>query len=289
MKLRPLLLHLRFPFSLYLLPVFLFALSQATSIVWSEAILSFIVLHVFLYPSSNGYNSYMDQDTDSIGGLKNPPKVPKEMFVLSLVLDLIGLILLFTFISSPYVGILGLAYILASRAYSYRKIRIKKYPIMGFLHVSIFQGGVIFVLSSLSFHPSLLFDISFVLSLTIAFLLVAAGYPLTQVYQHEQDRREGVSTLSMLLGKRGTFIFSGLLFALLAVLVVIFYVWVEQKWLYALLFFACNLPVFVFFMRWMLKVFANPMEANFENTMKMNNRGAICVNLFFLILLLLQH
>jgi hypothetical protein len=32
----------------------------------------FIILHLLVYPASNGYNSYMDRDETPIGGLKNP-------------------------------------------------------------------------------------------------------------------------------------------------------------------------------------------------------------------------
>ena len=72
--------HLRLPFSLYLMPVFLFALSQADSINWPATLLSFLILHVLIFPSSNGYNSYQDRDETSIGGLKYPPKVSRNLF-----------------------------------------------------------------------------------------------------------------------------------------------------------------------------------------------------------------
>ncbi|MFI5187293.1 MAG: prenyltransferase, partial [Chitinophagales bacterium] len=53
---------LRFHFSLFLLPVFLFALSQLNTINWQNAAIVFFILHVLVYPASNGYNSYMDRD-----------------------------------------------------------------------------------------------------------------------------------------------------------------------------------------------------------------------------------
>src|SRR5215203_4561914 len=45
---------LRFHFSLFLLPVYLFALSQAPTIDLKNAVLSFFILHLLVYPSSNG-------------------------------------------------------------------------------------------------------------------------------------------------------------------------------------------------------------------------------------------
>lgn len=289
MNIRALLLHLRIPFSVYLMPVFLFALSQAGTIDWNSTLVCFVALHFFLYPASNGYNSYMDQDTGSIGGIKSPPKVPKAMFFISLILDSLGILLVYFWVPNPIASLLALLYVLASRAYSYRKIRIKKYPVLGFLHVSIFQGVVIFLLTSISAGSTILYGLEFKVSLCMAFALVGAGYPLTQVYQHEQDKKDDVKTLSMQLGIRGTFVFSSILFAALGALACYFFGILQQKWSYILLFALCTAPVFGFFNIWMRSVFSNPEEANFENTMRMNNIAAISVNLFFTILIFLEH
>ena len=80
------LILLRFPFSIYLLPVFLFAVSQSQQINGVKALFVFFILHLLIYPSSNGYNSYMDQDTDSIGGLENPPPSTRMLLYASLLL-----------------------------------------------------------------------------------------------------------------------------------------------------------------------------------------------------------
>jgi len=285
----PLLLHLRIPFGVYLMPVFLFALSQVGNIDWNSTLVCFVALHFFLYPASNGYNSYMDQDTGSIGGIKSPPKVPKAMFFISIILDSIGILVVYFWVPNPVASLLALLYVLASRTYSYRKIRIKKYPVLGFLHVSIFQGVVIFLLTSISAGSSILYGIEFMVSLCMAFALVGAGYPLTQVYQHEQDKKDGVKTLSMLLGIRGTFVFSSILFATLGALAFYYFGILQQKWSYIMLFALCTAPVFGFFNIWMRSVFSNPEEANFENTMRMNNIAAISVNIFFTILIFLEH
>src|SRR5690349_7455866 len=86
-------LHLRIPFSFYLMPVFLFAWSISPHPALWRVLLSFIILHFFLYSASNGYNSFFDKDEDSIGGLENPPPVSKELLYVSLLLDGIALLL----------------------------------------------------------------------------------------------------------------------------------------------------------------------------------------------------
>ena len=80
-------LHLRIPFSYFLLPVYLFSLSASPNLNESKLLWVFVILHFFLYPASNGYNSYFDKDEKSIGGLKNPPPVTKGLYWLSLLLE----------------------------------------------------------------------------------------------------------------------------------------------------------------------------------------------------------
>src|SRR2546423_4374801 len=84
---------LRFHFSFFLLPVYLFALSQVSKINWTDAIIIFIVLHLLVYPSSNGYNSYMDRDETSIGGLKNPLQPTRQLFYVTIIMDMIALLI----------------------------------------------------------------------------------------------------------------------------------------------------------------------------------------------------
>ena len=85
----------------------------------------FIILHLLVYPSSNGYNSLMDKDEGSIGGIKDPSAVPTQMFAISIIFDALALALTFLYFDHWSMLFL-LAYILASRAYSYRQIRLKK-------------------------------------------------------------------------------------------------------------------------------------------------------------------
>jgi len=82
---------MRIPFSIFLMAVFWFALINIEVDI-SSAILVFITIHLFLYPASNGYNSYFDRDEQSIGGLKNPPAVTKELWYLILLFDFLSIL-----------------------------------------------------------------------------------------------------------------------------------------------------------------------------------------------------
>src|SRR5436190_5539207 len=165
---------LRFYFSFFLMPVYWFSLSQTPQVNVPDAILVFFILHLLVYPASNGYNSYMDRDTESIGGIKNPQQPTSQLFYATIILDLAAILLSY-FISLVFmVGII--AYIGASRAYSFRGIRLKKYPIIGYLTVVIFQGGLTFflVMHGTSFDKTI--DIPFMGILT-ASLLIGGFYP----------------------------------------------------------------------------------------------------------------
>ena len=105
------------------MPVFVFAWAVNTGVDLSNLIIVFVSLHVFLYPASNGYNSYFDKDEKSIGGLKHPPKVTKDLYWISLVFDAIAIVMGFV-ISWQFATMLFI-YGLVSKAYSRPSIRLK--------------------------------------------------------------------------------------------------------------------------------------------------------------------
>jgi 1,4-dihydroxy-2-naphthoate polyprenyltransferase len=184
---------LRFPFSVFLLPVYLFAVSQVEKIDVPGLILSFLILHLLVYPASNGYNSYMDRDESSIGGVKNPMQPTKQLFHATLLMDALAVLL--SLAVSVYFSMGILLYILVSRAYSYRGIRLKKYPILGYLSVVIFQGAVTFAISYHACSVGHPMQVPLLPALASS-LLIGGFYPLTQVYQHEADKADGVHTIS---------------------------------------------------------------------------------------------
>ena len=192
------------------MPVYWFGLSQVPVINCKNAILIFIILHLLVYPASNGYNSFMDRDTSPIGGLKNPMQPNRQLFFVTIIFDVIAIVL--SFFISPVFAVGILFYILASKAYSYRKIRLKKFPIIGYLTVIIFQGAVTFFLVYHGSSSNLSFDVP-VFGMMASSLLIGGFYPLTQIYQHEEDRKDSVITISYLLGYKGTFIFTGIVYA----------------------------------------------------------------------------
>jgi 1,4-dihydroxy-2-naphthoate polyprenyltransferase len=268
---------LRFHFSFFLLPVFLFAISQVPAINEVNALLTFLILHLLVYPASNGYNSYMDRDETPIGGLQNPMQPTAQLFRITIIMDLLAVLLSLIINTVLAVGILF--YIIASRAYSYRRIRLKKYPFAGFLTVFIFQGAVIFFITYYTCNSNQLSTIP-AIPCIVSSLLIGALYPLTQVYQHEADKRDGVITISYLLGKKGSFVFSGTLF-LSATILLYFYFSRRDEPDYFLLFLLYTFPVVSFFCYWLFKVWRNGEAANFRNSLLMNVVATVCTSGYF--------
>ncbi len=277
---------MRIPFSYFLMPVFLFALSQAKGVDIKNAILSFLALHLLIYPASNGYNSFMDNDTTSIGGLKNPPQPSPKLFYLATVFDVCGMLM--ALLVNLQFFLCVLAYILASRAYSYTGIRLKKRPMLGFLTVIFFQGGFTFwmVYTAVSKTP-IEYTYGLLAALAACSFLIAGVYPLTQVYQHDADFANGDITISYRLGYKGTFVFAGSMFICASILLFYYFYSIRQLQEF-LLFQLFLLPVINYFLFWFIKVSKDHKQASFERTMNMNLIASTCMNICFITLLILN-
>lgn len=275
---------LRIPFSYFLMPVFFFSLSQVQDINYSKTLLVFIIIHFIMYPASNGYNSFMDRDEESIGLLENPPKATKQLFYLANVLDIMAILLSFL-VNIPF-ALCVVANVLASRAYSYRGIRLKKYPVTGFLTVVIFQGANTYLVVQLGCAAS--FPGIPWMGMLISSLLFGGFYPLTQIYQHKQDFADGVITISYKLGINGTFIFSGIMYALAEVALFGYFhsAGVPQHF-WMLQFFL--IPVVGYFFYWWKKTRINAANASFKYAMRMNLVAATSTNAGFILLYLVNH
>ena len=278
--------HLRLPFSFFLMPVFLFALSQADTVNWQTTFIAFVIMHLLVFPSSNGYNSFQDRDETSIGGLKHPPKVTRNLYYATLFMDIVG-VLCGLFVSA-YFSLLVLIFVLVSRAYSYRKVRLKKYAVIGFLTVFIFQGAFVYLMSAAAistFSFAGFFTLNNIICMSVASLFIGSIYPLTQIYQHDADKKDGVISISYKLGYIGTFIFSSVLFSI-AIVFLFYYFNLKHQQIAMVLFLLIMLPVVIKLGIWFNKVRIDTVNANFENTMAMNLLTSACMNLYFLVLIL---
>jgi 1,4-dihydroxy-2-naphthoate octaprenyltransferase len=278
------LLHLRYPFSFFLLPIFLLGCAMVDDVILWKCALTFVILHFLIYPASNGYNSYFDKDKGSIGGLKFPPKTSKELYYVALCLDVIALLLGFL-ISTHFVAMLFI-YGLVSKAYSHPSVRLKSKPIAGWLAAGFFQGYFTILITAVGvsgLELQQLWDFNIQIAAILASLMLFGSYPMTQIYQHQEDAERGDQTLSLKLGILNTFHFTAICFGVAMSLFFVFFM--EIKGINTALIFAVMLvPILLYFARWYLQVRNNLNNADYDRTMRLNWLSAICLNLFFLYL-----
>ena len=281
--------HLRIPFSIYLMPFFCFAASQSLHPDLWNLFLAFIIIHLFFNPASNGFNSYYDKDEESIGGLENPPPVDKELLYVSLLFDLVGQLLCFLIIwqFALMVFIIGIM----SKAYSHPAIRLKKYPILGLLTVAFFQGGWTYMMSllaidNLSFAD--LYNEKYLFAAGLCSMLLFGSYPMTQVYQHNEDGRRGDKTISRMLGIKGTFYWTISVFSIGTVGFFLYFLNYYSLTI-ALLYPVFMTPTLVYFLLWFLRVLKDEKAADFRSTMNLNKISSLSFIALFSFLYFYSH
>jgi hypothetical protein len=200
-RLRLYLPHLRLPFQLTLAPIFVWgALLSGRPFTWSLAC-AFVSLHLFLYPAATAFNSAFDKDEGPIGGVEAPPPVPEGLLGFSLVLGLAGI---------PFAVPAGppflICYALAAgwtAAYSHPATRWKAGPVSSALAIALGQGAVGFAAGWTAAAPLAWSDPVLLAGAGSAALTALGLYPLTQVFQVEEDRARGDRTLAVALGPAG--------------------------------------------------------------------------------------
>jgi 4-hydroxybenzoate polyprenyltransferase len=289
MTLKDVLVHLRLPFSVFLLPIALLGLHAAGSLNATRTILIMLIIHLGVYTASNAFNSYYDRDESPVGGIRKPPKVDKALLWTSLILEF-AVVIVSLAVSWPFaVGVL--VYGLFSKAYSWDRIRWKRKPIVSLFGIALVQGALVFWMVALcagtnaplagfglAARPAAVAqavgdrmpELAFGALVTVLFLL--AVYPLTQVYQHQADAQRGDLTFSRLVGIPGTFAWAA---ACMGATAIAFapYFWVTvstRLWLPMIILAATLLPAMIFFFSWWSKVRQDSQNANFDQTMRMN-------------------
>jgi 1,4-dihydroxy-2-naphthoate octaprenyltransferase len=267
--------------------VFLFALAISPNLDGQRLFWTFFILHFLLYPASNGYNSYFDKDEQSIGGLKNPPPVKKELYYVAISLDVLAIIVGYLTINTTF-PVMLLLYGLVSKAYSHPTVRLKKFPVIGWIAAGFFQGFFTLFMSYVGINDFELSDCGnnkTGLAGILATAMLLGNYPMTQVYQHEEDSKRGDRTFSLMLGVRGTFYFVAIIFTLVTGGFFLYFNKYFSPW-YGLVFVLALIPVLVFYFYWLSRILKDISNADYTHTMWLNLISSTCLNLFFIYLFL---
>lgn len=200
-------IHLRLHFQLLLAPIFLWGFYLAGGTFSLDFWLAFTAFHVFLYGGTTAFNSYYDRDEGPVGGLENPPPVDAMLLPFSLIMQAIGAVLA-AFVNGP-VFVVYLLIFAMGIAYSQPRIRLKARPFGGLLTVAIGQGLLAALAGWFTAQPALASITSLGWIGIVGVTLVTTGfYPITQIYQIDEDLARGDLTFAAWAGPAGAFAFA---------------------------------------------------------------------------------
>ena len=233
------LIHLRLPFQALLAPFMLFGAALAAGRPTWRFALAFVVLHLCFYGGTTAFNSHYDKDEGPIGGLESPPPPGRWLLPGSLVLQAVGLALA-ALVGLPFLAVC-IAFAVLGVLYSHPLTRLKGKPWPSWMTVMVGQGalGAIAGVTAVD-APHASSELAF--GVLAAAAIVGAIYPLSQVFQIEEDTRRGDRTVAMMLGRAGTPRVAALLFAVGSVLMAVA-AWRAGHVIDAALFAAAPIPL----------------------------------------------
>jgi 4-hydroxybenzoate polyprenyltransferase len=202
--------HLRLHYQLvFLSPLFAWGFALGGGHFSARAGWGFLAFHVFLYGGITAYNSYYDRDEGPVGGLRKPPPVTPALLGFSLAVQLIGWGL--SLLVGAELALLYVVVMLLSVAYSHPAFRWKARPLLSLVVVALGQGAVGFRagwLCAATPPLPLLSSLDGSLGMAAAVLLTTGFYPLSQLYQIDEDRRRGDFTFAVVYGSKTSFRFA---------------------------------------------------------------------------------
>lgn len=167
-------------------------------VAWAEALRALVIWVVFLNGGTLAINSVFDRDEGDIGYLNAPPALPRYLLQFSLVLLVGGQLLALTLPAG-----FQLAYAVCfalSLLYSVPPFRFKAVAGVDWV-INMWGFGTLTPYAAWAATGRPL-DLGHALVLLAFCPLFAALYPLTQLYQCDEDRRRGDRTLALILGMR---------------------------------------------------------------------------------------
>lgn len=194
-------MHLRWHYQLFILSGgFLLGGFLSADLDIQPFLIQFGNVHLLLFGGATAYNSYWDKDEGPIGGLQNPPKMKKWMWGSSLVLQGVGL-LIAAGQGFLYSGI----YVLSMSffwVYSTPHARWKSHPVKSLIAIGISTGFNSVLLGYLAAGNDTVGTPVWVAAAGVTLMLLSL-YPISQIYQVEEDRSRGDHTFAVQHGKKG--------------------------------------------------------------------------------------
>lgn len=163
-------------------------------------LIGFLSVHILLFGGVTVYNSYWDKDTGPIGGMRAPPPLAPWTLTASWLTQLLGLALAAR-VSAPAAAVYAVS-MFFFWVYSRPGIRWKGRPLLSLAAIGIGTGVCGFLLGSLHGGRAAVTPAMLAGSLGVACLIVSL-FPMSQVYQVDEDRLRGDMTFTARFGLRG--------------------------------------------------------------------------------------
>jgi 4-hydroxybenzoate polyprenyltransferase len=193
--------HLRWHYQLFILSGgFLLGGFLSPDLDVQSFLLQFFNVHLLLFGGATAYNSFWDKDEGPIGGLQNPPKMQSWMWSGSLILQIVGL-LVAAGQGLLYNGIYVLS-IVFFWLYSTPLARWKGHPIKSLVAIGVSTGFNSVLLGYLAAGNEIISMPVWIAAAGVTLMLLSL-YPISQVYQIEEDRSRGDCTFAEHYGKEG--------------------------------------------------------------------------------------
>ena len=255
-------------YSLWLLPVSLFAFSQTPTIYLLHGVSAMLLMHLLVLPSAQLFEQGVKH---GVSNVLQP----------ALFLDILA-ILAATFISSQVVTLV-IIYILTFKVYAHTAIRLKRFAIVSFLTVMLANGALLFAIIEHALQPQST-DVN-ALAMQSVSILVGAFYILTQFFTRAEDTQFGDMTLLIRMGdKRTLTLVNTMLVAATLMLALHFFSTKHLAHFYVfLLFFA---PVAAYFRWWSRQGKQNPVVFESKFTLLLFHLAALSFSLFAVVIFL---
>lgn len=191
-------IHLRWHYQVFILSGgFLLGGVLSSTMNWTEFGVQFLNVHLLLFGGATVYNSYWDKDEGPIGGLKNPPKMSKWMWAASLLLQAIGFMIAFK--SGLFFAAVYLSSMLFFWLYSTPHFRWKGKPLKSLVAIGISTGTNSVLLGYLA-AGNVTLDIQIIGGALGVMCMVLSLYPISQLYQIDEDIKRGDQTFAIQYG-----------------------------------------------------------------------------------------
>src|SRR5947207_9185503 len=165
---------------------------------WWQTLGGLAIWVIFLNGGTLAINSVFDKDEGDIGYLNAPPPLPRHLLAFSVALLAGGQLLAFAL--PPAFRVAYAICCLLSILYSVPPFRFKAVAGVDWV-INMWGFGTLTPFATWAATGRLL-DLGHALILLAFCPLFAGLYPLTQLYQVDEDRRRGDRTLALLLGTR---------------------------------------------------------------------------------------